>query len=101
MRFQSVILEKAICMRKKIKETLNLPCSRIMSARNADVILDHLSAMVRETGRYGGRIERIQGMDLRYWTGRITTVIDQTVLFSSQQERAKRLLARLCSSDRE
>ena len=72
-----------------------------MSARNADVILDHLSTMVRETGRYGGRIDRIQRMDLRYWTGRINTVINQTNLFSPQQERAKRLLASLYSSDRE
>jgi hypothetical protein len=40
-------------------------------------------------------------MDLQYWTGRINTVIDQTVLFSPQQERAKRLLASLYSSDRE
>jgi len=57
--------------------------------------------MVRETGRYCGRIDRIQGMDLHYWTGRINTVIDQTVSFSSQQERAKRLLDTLHASDRE
>ena len=88
-------------MHTKIKEALHLPRSLIMSARNADVILDHLSTMVRETGRYGGRIDRIQRMDLRYWTGRINTVIDQTILFSPQQERAKCLLAKLCSSDRE
>ena len=88
-------------MHTKIKEALHLPCSLIMSARNADVILDHLSTMVRETGRYGGRIDRIQRMDLRYWTGRINTVIDQTILFSPQQERAKCLLAKLYSSDRE
>jgi len=88
-------------MREKPKETFDSPRARIMSARNADVILDHLSAMVRDTGRNGGRVERIQGMDLQYWTSRIKTVIDQTVLFSSQQERAKRLLVRLCSSDRE
>ncbi len=57
--------------------------------------------MVSETGRYGGRIKRIDGMDLRYWTGRINTVIDQTILFSPQQEHAKRLLAKLVSADRE
>ena len=101
MRFHWVILEKAIRMRTKIKEALHLPRSLIMSARNADKILDHLSAMVRETGRYCGRIDRIQGMDLHYWTGRINTVIDQTVSFSSQQERAKRLLDTLHASDRE
>ena len=101
MRFHWVILEKAIRMRTKIKEALHLPRSLIMSARNADKILDHLSAMVRETGRYGGRIDRIQGMDLQYWSGRINTVINQTNLFSPQQERAKRLLAKLYSSDRE
>ncbi|WP_162916224.1 hypothetical protein [Burkholderia sp. PAMC 26561] len=101
MRFHSVILEKAPHMREKIKEALALPRAHIMSARNADVILDHLSSMVSETGRYGGRIKRIHGMDLRYWTGRINTVIDQTILFSPQQERAKRLLAKLVSSDRE
>jgi len=88
-------------MREKTKEALGFPRACVMSARNADVILGHLSALVRETGRYGGRIERIHGMDLHYWTGRINTVIDQTVLFSPQQERAKRLLASLYSSDRE
>jgi hypothetical protein len=49
-------------MREKANAELNSPRTRIMSARNADVILDHLSAIVRETGRYGGRIERIHGM---------------------------------------
>jgi len=87
-------------MRGKINKALDLPCARIVSAKNADEILDHLSTMVRETGRCDGRIERIQGMDLQYWTDRINTVIEATDLFSSQQERAKRLLTQLRSSDR-
>ncbi len=72
----------------------------LMTARNADEVLDHLSIMVLKTGRVVGRIERIQGMDLRYWTKRITKVINETRLFSAQQERAKRLLVLLRSSDR-
>ena len=71
-----------------------------MSARNADEILDHLSTMVRQTGRGAGRIERIEGMDLQYWTARINAVIRETDRFSSQQERAKRLLVQLRASDR-
>lgn len=78
----------------------NLPGSRSMSARHADGILDHLSVMIRETGRGKGRIERIHGMDLSYWTGRINTVIEETDQFSSQHERAKRLMVRLLASDR-
>ncbi|OTP74522.1 hypothetical protein PAMC26510_16155 [Caballeronia sordidicola] len=39
-------------------------------------------------------------MGLQYWTDRINAVIDETDRFSSQQERAKRLLIRLRSSDR-
>jgi hypothetical protein len=72
----------------------------MLSARNADEILDHLALMVRLTGRSGGRIARIQGMDLNYWASRIISVINKTVLFSSQQERAKLLLIELRSSDR-
>ncbi|AMM18776.1 hypothetical protein AX768_31585 (plasmid) [Burkholderia sp. PAMC 28687] len=71
-----------------------------MSARKADEILDHLSTVVSTTSRGEGRIERIQGMGLQYWTDRINAVIDETDRFSSQQERAKRLLIRLRSSDR-
>jgi hypothetical protein len=56
--------------------------------------------MVRLTGRSGGRISRIQGMDLNYWASRIVSVINKTDLFSSQQERAKLLLIELQSSDR-
>jgi len=63
-------------------------------------MLDHLAVMVRQTARCGGRIARIQGMDLDYWEDRINTVIDKTDLFSSQQDRAKLLLVELRSSDR-
>jgi len=56
----------------------NLPGTRSMSARHADGILDHLSLMIRETSRGKGRIERIHGMDLQYWTGRINAVIEET-----------------------
>jgi hypothetical protein len=86
-------------MAKILDKQLHLPM-RPMSARSADAILDHLSLMVRETGRDGGRIERIQGMGLRYWSERIRTVILETARFSSQQERAERLLIELRSSDR-
>jgi hypothetical protein len=72
----------------------------MLSARSADEILDHLAYMVRQTARCGGRIARIQGMDLNYWAIRINTVISKTDLFSSQQERAKLLLIELRSSDR-
>jgi hypothetical protein len=72
----------------------------MLSARKADEMLDHLALMVRETGRCGGRIDRIQGMDLQYWTDRINTIIEGTDPFSAQQERAKRLLEKLRSSDR-
>lgn len=72
----------------------------MLSARNADEILDHLALMVRQTGRSGGRIARIQEMGLNYWASRINTVISKTDLFSSQQERAKLLLIELRSSDR-
>jgi hypothetical protein len=72
----------------------------MLSARSADEILDHLAFMVRQTARRGGRIARIQGMDLNYWANRINTVISKTDLFSSQQERAKLLLIELRSSDR-
>jgi hypothetical protein len=71
-----------------------------LSARAADKILDHLSMMVHETGKRGGRIERIQGMDLRYWTDQINRVVRETDRLSSQQERAKRLLVQLELSDR-
>jgi hypothetical protein len=101
MRVDSVFLKKATRMRKKAEKALDLTRARTMSARDADKILDHLSAMVRETGRGGDRVKRIQGMDLQYWTGRINAVIEETDLSSSQQERAKRLLAKLRSSDRE
>ena len=72
----------------------------MLSARSADNMLDHLALMVRQTARCGGRIARIQGMDLDYWEDRINTVISKTDLFSSQQDRAKRLLIELRSSDR-
>jgi hypothetical protein len=72
----------------------------ILSARSVDEMLDHLAVMVRQTARCGGRIARIQGMDLDYWEDRINTVIDKTDLFSSQQDRAKLLLVELRSSDR-
>jgi hypothetical protein len=72
----------------------------MLSARNADEILDHLALMVRQTGRSGGRIGRIQGMDLNYWSDRINTVINKTDPFSAQQKRAKLLLSELRSSDR-
>jgi hypothetical protein len=71
-----------------------------LSARNADEILDHLAILVRQTARSSGRIARIQGMDLNYWAGRISTVINKTELFPSQQMRAKLLLIELRSSDR-
>lgn len=72
----------------------------MLSARNADQILDHLALIIRLTARSGGRIARIQGMDLNYWASRIISVINKTNLFSSQQERAKLLLIELRSSDR-
>jgi hypothetical protein len=84
-------------MGKSTKEAANLqPVT--MSARNADMVLDHLSIVIREASRNKGRVEPIQGLNLQYWIDRITTVIHETVPFSSQQERAKRLLIQLESS---
>lgn len=71
-----------------------------MSARNADQVLDHLSNMVRMTGQGAGRIEATQGLNLQYWANRISAVIEKTDRFSSQQERAKRLMTELLSRDR-
>jgi hypothetical protein len=82
------------------KAALAADSNGMMSAQTADRLLDHLARMVRLTGQSGGRIGRIQGMGLRYWTDRIETVINRTALFSSQQERAKRLLIELHTSDR-
>jgi hypothetical protein len=71
-----------------------------MTAKNADEILDHLSTIIRVIDSGAGRIERIHGMGLQYWTDRINAVIDDTARFPAQQERAKRLLIRLRSADR-
>jgi len=87
-------------MGKALNMGSNLLGSRSMSARYADGILDHLSVMIRETGRDKDRVERIHGMDLQYWTGRINAVIEETDQLSSQHERAKCLMVRLLSSDR-
>ena len=86
----------------KSEWTSKVAKSRIfmLSARNADEILDHLALRVRQTGRSGGRIARIQGMDLNYWADRISTVINKTDPCSAQQKRAKLLLSELRSSDR-
>jgi hypothetical protein len=102
---QQVRLNTYLCpmsqlMTIKTNVNLNSPQLLCMSARKADEILDHLSIAVSMTSRGEGRIERIQGMGLQYWTDRINAVIDETDRFSSQQERAKRLLIRLRSSDR-
>lgn len=78
----------------------NLLTTRSISARHADSILDHLSVIMREIDRSPGRIERIHGMDLQYWTGRINAVINETAPFSLQQECAKRLMVRLLAADR-
>lgn len=71
-----------------------------MSAQKADEILDHLSIMINQTAKGGGRIERIQGMNLQYWTDRINAVVSGTNHLSTQQMRAKRLLIQLGLSDR-
>jgi hypothetical protein len=86
-------------MTSNVKPDTDQP-SLTMSARKADEILDHLSTMIRETAKGGGRIERIQGMNLQYWTDRINAVIRETDRLSAQQKRAKRLLVQLGLSNR-
>jgi|HubBroStandDraft_5_1064220.scaffolds.fasta_scaffold858105_1 hypothetical protein len=71
----------------------------VLSAHAADGALDHLERMVRATGG-PGRVERIQGMDLQYWTSRINSVIYCSGLLDSQRQRAIRLLTELRSSNR-
>jgi hypothetical protein len=71
----------------------------VLSAGVADGALDHLERMVRATAG-PGRVERIQGMDLRYWTSRINSVIYCSGLLDSQRQRAIRLLTELRSSNR-
>lgn len=87
-------------MTDDVKPKTDLRPTLSMSARKADEILDHLSAMVRDTAKGEGRIERIQGMNLQYWTKRINAVIHNTVHASAQQKRAQRLLIQLELSDR-